>query len=67
MLSERDKQEMLADAQSVSRRESFRKLKALQNARQPSLAEYCNFCEGLAALFPARPAQLPRRLKRALL
>jgi hypothetical protein len=54
MLSEEDKKDMLADAQSASRRESFRKLRALQSARRPSLTAYCAFCEGMAKLFPAR-------------
>ncbi|MBF0594258.1 MAG: hypothetical protein HQL22_04755 [Candidatus Omnitrophica bacterium] len=67
MLSEQDKQEMLADAHSPERRESFRKLRVFQDARRPSLAEYCAFCESLAALFPPRKAASFHSLKLPLL
>ena len=60
MLSEKDKKDMRADAQSIPRRGSFRKARALQNAHHPSLNEYCFFCEGMAKLFPSRHASVPK-------
>ncbi len=60
MLSARDKEEMLADAASVSRRESFRRLRAVQEARRMTLDEYCRFCESMARVFPcSRPFKRP--------
>ena len=59
MLSDRDKEEMLADARSDTRRESFRKVRALQASRSPSFKEYCAFCESVASLFPRKPPVRP--------
>lgn len=47
MLSEQDKKDMLADAHSASRRESFRAMRAIQEARRPSFEQYCQFCESM--------------------
>lgn len=52
MLSAQDKEEMLADAASAERRESFRRLRQIQESRRMTLDEYCQFCESTARLFP---------------
>ncbi|MBF0331156.1 MAG: hypothetical protein HQL17_04405 [Candidatus Omnitrophica bacterium] len=54
MLTKQDKEEMLADARSCSRRDSFRRARALQEARRPSLEEYCIFCESMFLLHPPK-------------
>ena len=54
MLSEQDKQEMLADAHDLKRRASFRKGRELQAKRQMTLLEYCSFCDDMAKLSPLR-------------
>ncbi|NTV28575.1 MAG: hypothetical protein HGA80_00645 [Candidatus Omnitrophica bacterium] len=55
MLSDEEKREMLNDAACAQRRESFRRLRALQDKRKLSLEEYCAFCEEAAGLFPGQP------------
>jgi hypothetical protein len=47
MLSDQDKRDMLADAADRSRRESFRKIKLIQESRAVSFEEYCRFCDEL--------------------
>ncbi|MEI8011046.1 MAG: hypothetical protein WCI27_01005 [Candidatus Omnitrophota bacterium] len=54
MLSARDKEEMLADAASAERRESFRRLRMIQESRGMTLDEYCRFCESMARLVSFR-------------
>ena len=60
MLSAQDKKDMLEDAASTERRESFRRLRQIQESRRMTLDEYCQFCESTARLFPSqRPFKPP--------
>jgi len=60
MLSEQDKQDMLADAHSIARRNDFRRIRVLQESRRPTLFEYCQFCESLEVLFPQQRTAAPK-------